>query len=103
MILELQHEIPASFYAEENPVKEQVPQLNEREQTETPTQKDHTREETESHTHERFEVPETSIKEAAMEQQDQRMEESQVPETNQPDIAQLAEWFNSLLVIFGAY
>ena len=98
MVLELQ--IPASFLTEENLAKEQVPQLNERNQTEASTQNDQPGEATELHTQERSEVPETSNKEVVMEQQDQSIEGSQVPETNQPDTAQVAEWFNSLLVIF---
>ena len=100
MVLELQ--IPASFIPEENPAKDQVPQLNERDQTETSAQNDQPGEATELHTQARSEVPETSNKEDEMEQQDQRIEGSQVPETNQPNIAQVSKWFNSLLVIFCA-
>lgn len=85
MVLELQK--PASLIAEENPAKEQVPQLNERDQTEASAQNDQSGEATELHTQERSEVPETSNKEAEMEQQDQNIEGSQVPETNQPDTA----------------
>ena len=76
--------------------------LNERDQTKASAQNDQPGE-VEFHTQERSEVPETSNKEAEMEQEYQSIEGSQVPETNQPDTAQVAEWFNSLLVIFYVY
>ena len=87
MVNELHLNIPAMQYAEENHANEQVPQLLERDQTETPAQNDQTGEATELVTQERSELPETSNKEAEMEQQDQSIEGSQVPETNQPETA----------------
>ena len=54
-------ELPADLTAEEIPAKEQVPQLSERDQTETGTQNDQVEE--------RFEVPETSNKDVDVEQQ----------------------------------
>ena len=77
MVLELQK--PSSFIAEENRAKEQVPQLNERDQTEASAHNDQSGEATDLHTQERSEVPETSNKEVVQQQQDQCMETSQVP------------------------
>ena len=98
MVNGLHFDIPAMEYAEQNPAKEQVPQLNERDQTETSTQNDQPGEATELHTQERCEVPETSSKETALGQEDLSIERSQVPETNQPETARVNDWFNSYLV-----